>query len=39
MDTTVKSVFAFFVVAGSIVAAGPTIAQCFPTKPLSMVVS
>ena len=39
MDMTVKAAFAFFVVAGSMVAAGPIAGQSFPTKPLSLVVS
>jgi tripartite-type tricarboxylate transporter receptor subunit TctC len=38
MDTTVKAILAFFIVAGSMVTAGPTAAQSYPTKPIRIIV-
>lgn len=38
MGTKVKVMFAFFIVAGSIAAAGPTAAQSYPAKPLRIIV-
>lgn len=39
MGTTVKATLAFFIVAGSIVTAGPAAAQNYPTKPIRLIVS
>ena len=39
MGTTIKITFAFFIAAGSIVAAGPTAAQSYPTKPIRLIVA
>lgn len=38
MGATIKATLAFFLVAGSIVAAGPTAAQSYPTKPIRLIV-
>jgi tripartite-type tricarboxylate transporter receptor subunit TctC len=39
MRTTVKTFLTFFVAAGSMVTAGPTAAQNYPTKPLRIIVA
>ncbi len=39
METTLKAILAFFIGAGSIVAAGPGAAQSYPTKPIRLIVS
>ena len=38
MDTRIKGTLAFFIVAGSMVTAGPTAAQSYPTKPIRIIV-
>ena len=38
MSTTIKTTLVFFIVAGSIVTAGPTAAQSYPTKPIRLIV-
>jgi tripartite-type tricarboxylate transporter receptor subunit TctC len=38
MDTTIKSTLAFFILAGSLVIAGPAAAQSYPTRPVRIIV-
>jgi tripartite-type tricarboxylate transporter receptor subunit TctC len=38
MDTTIKVTVAFFMAVGSIVTAGPTAAQSYPTRPIRLIV-
>ena len=38
MGTTIKATLAFFIVAGGMVAAGPTAAQSYPSRPIRLIV-
>ena len=38
MGTTIKTTLAFFLMAGSIVVAGPTAGQSYPARPIRLIV-
>jgi tripartite-type tricarboxylate transporter receptor subunit TctC len=38
MDTTIKATLAFFILAGSVVVAGPAAAQSYPNRPVRIIV-